>query len=296
MNTHYRIKLSFFVLIIILVVAAYLIANTGENDWIGISLHSLSTNEAQSVIASGASWIRIDVFPEFETDIKNAKAYDLKVLAILDSWMFNQTMTFTLEEWQKNVTHYVSQYANEVDAWEIWNEPANPDYPLTADFYYKMVEIASPIIREYDPSAKIVLFGGLNLWSGGDSHLELDKNFSNKLANRNIEQYGDVISLHAYPWSNTVESTLWQKYDEALSFYSELFDLEFWVTETGHYIDYEGEIGQAQYTHDSLVYFKGKVAKYFWYSLLDNYWEPRKFGLIDGETLRLAYYELTKYS
>ena len=294
MNTHNRIKLSIFVLIIVLVVAAYFIANPKENDWIGISLHSLSANEAQIVNASGASWIRIDVFPEFETDIKNAKAYDLNVLAILDSWMFNQTMTFTLEEWQKNVTYYVSQYADKVDAWEIWNEPAHPDYTLTADFYYSMVEIASPIIREYDPSAKIVLFGGLNLWSGGDSHLELDKNFSSELAYRNIEQYGDVVSLHAYPWSETIESSLWQRYDESLAYYRELLNLEFWVTETGHPIDFEGESSQAQYMRDSIDYFKGKATKVFWYSLVDNAWEDKNFGLIDGKTPRLAYYELKK--
>ena len=75
------------------------------------------------------------------------------------------------------------------------------------------------------------MFGGLNLWSGGDPHLELHKNFSRELANRNIEQYGDAVSLHAYPWSETIEATLWQRYDEALAYYRELFDLEFWVTE-----------------------------------------------------------------
>jgi len=90
-------------------------------------LHSLSTNEAQIVNASGARWIRIDAFPGFEAAIKNAKAQNLKVLAILDSWMFDNKTIFTLEEWHDNVTHYVSQYANDVDAWEIWNEPASPN-------------------------------------------------------------------------------------------------------------------------------------------------------------------------
>ena len=285
-------------MILTLVTIAYFSSNTSPvivpKDWVGISLHALSGYEAKIVENSSSMWIRIDVSPklEFGLAIENARDQDLKVLAILDSWMFNQTMTFTLEAWQKNVTYYVSQYADDVDAWEIWNEPAHPNYTLTADFYYKMVEIASPIIRELDPSSKIVLFGGLNLWSGTDPHLELDKNFSSKLANRNIEQYGDVVSLHAYPWSNVTESELWQRYGESLVYYRELFDLEFWVTETGHYVDFEGEIGQAQYMRASLDYFKGKVAKFFWYSLVDNNWEDKRFGLIDGEKLRLAYFEL----
>jgi hypothetical protein len=312
MNTRNRIKLCFLVLIIVLVIGAYFIANRIlpasnpiDNDWAGISLHSLSANEAQIVSASGARWIRIDVFPEFETAIKNAKANDLKVLGILDSWMFNKRTNFTLEEWRSNVTHYVSQYSDYVDAWEIYNEPANPNYTLApeeytstenisqiVEFYFSMVEISSPIIREYDPSAKIVLFGGLNLWSGGDSHLELDKEFARQLAALNIEQYGDVVSIHPYPWMEKVEPWIWEKYNESLVYYRDLFTLEFWVTETGHYVDFEGEKGQAQYMRVALDYFNGKVAKFFWYSLLDNAWEDKSFGLINEGAPRLAYYEL----
>lgn len=302
-------------LFIAFVIVAYLIANNNmlpasnptENEWLGVSAHSLSANEAQIVNASGARWIRIDVFPEFETAIKNAKAQNLKVLAILDSWMFDQQTTFTLEEWHDNVTHYVSQYANDVDAWEIWNEPANPNYTLSTkkynstenmsqivEFYFSMVEIASPIIRDYDPSAKIVLFGGLNLWSRDDPNLGLDKNFAQQLADMGIEQYGDAVSVHAYPWMEKVEPLIWEKYSDSLAFYRELYpSLEIWVTETGHPIDFGGESAQAQYMHDSLDYFEGKVTMFFWYSLVDNAWEDRSFGLIDGdETPRLAYYEL----
>ena len=257
------------------------------------------------VNASGARWIRIDVFPEFEAAVKNAKAYNLKVLGILDSWMFGNQTVFTLEDWQGNVTYYVSRYADYVDAWEIWNEPASPTYPLLnldlssqenmsriVEFYFSMVQTASPIIREYDPTAKIVLFGGLNLWSGNDPNLELDMNFSRELAERNIEQYGDAVSVHAYPWGEEVESWVWQRYDEALSYYHESFTLEFWVTETGHPANFTGEAVQAQYLSDTLQYFKGKVARLFWYSLSDNAWENDSFGLIGDGKPRLAYYEL----
>lgn len=297
---------------IVLVIGAYFIANRLlpapnpiDNDWAGISLHSLSASEAQIVNASGARWIRIDCYEEFEIAVVNAKAYDSKVLGILDSWMFNQTTTFTLEEWRGNVTHYVSQYADYVNAWEIWNEPANPNYTLSreeynstenmsqiVEFYFSMVEIASPIIREYDPSAKIVLFGGLNLWSGNAPQLGLDKEFAQQLANMGIEQYGDALSVHAYPWDK-IKSSIWENYSDSLAYYQELYpSLEIWVTETGYPLEYEGEAGQAQYMRDALDYFKGKAATFFWYSLLDNAWEDKRFGLIDEGTPRLAYYEL----
>jgi hypothetical protein len=304
------------ILVIALIIGAYFIAsrmppasNTTKTDWVGISVHSLSMNEAQLVNESGARWIRIDASDDFEAAVTNAKAHNLKVLGILDSWMFNQSITFTPEEWHDNVTYYVSQYADFVDAWEIWNEPANPTYPLLnitvqknmnqiAEFYFSMVQIASPIIRQCDPSAKIVLFGGLNLWSGNDPHLELDKNFSRQLAAMNIEQYDDAISVHAYPWMGQVQPRVWDSYTESLTYYRQLFpsnkSLEIWVTETGQSIEDSGEDGQAQYMVDALQYFNGKVAKFFWYSLLDNVADQKGFGLIGNEMPRLAYYVLQK--
>jgi hypothetical protein len=159
--------------------------------------------------------------------------------------------------------------------------------------YYSMVQTASPIIRQYDPSAKIVLFGGLNLWSGSDPHLALDKDFAEQFATMNIEHYGDALSVHAYPWMKKVESWIWEKYSDSLAYYRELCpSLEIWVTETGHPVEFEGEEGQARYMCGALQYFKGKVTQLFWYSLLDNAWEENCFGLIGDGTPRLAYYEL----
>lgn len=274
----------------------------------GISLHSLNTTEAQWVEESGAGWIRIDCFKGFDTALENAKTHGLKVLAILDSWMFGESVIFTLEAWRLNVTHYVSQYADYVDAWEIWNEPANPRMNWTllnatlpenmnqiVEFYFSMVQNASLIIRQYDPTAKIVLFGGLSLWSGGDPNLGLDIDFSTRLAAMNIEQYGDAFSVHAYPWTNDTKSWNCHTYDDALAYYRGLFpSLEVWVTETGHYIeDVEGEEGQARYMRDALQYFRGRVTRLFWYSLRDNPGEEKHFGLIgDDGKRRPAYDEL----
>jgi hypothetical protein len=307
---------TYAILTIALIIGAYFIAsrmtpasNPTENDWIGISTHSLSANEAQLVNESGAGWIRIDASDNFGIAVTNAKAYNLKVLGILDSWMFNKSSSFTLEEWRDAVTHYVSNYSN-VDAWEIWNEPANPIYPLLnlnitsqenmtkiVEFYFSMVQTASPIIRQCDPSAKIVLFGGLQLWSGDDVNLALDKEFARQLAAMNIEQYGDAISVHAYPWMDQVKPLVWDNYTESLAYYRALFtsnkSLEIWVTETGQSIESSGEHGQAQYMADALGYFQGKVTRLFWYSLVDNAADQKSFGLIGNATTpRLAYYVL----
>ena len=93
------------------------------------AVHSVSASDAQFVSESGAKWVSIDVNGDFSDAVANAKADNLRVLGILDSWMFNQSTVFTLDDWVSNVTYYVSQN-NNVDAWEIWNEPTNPNYPL----------------------------------------------------------------------------------------------------------------------------------------------------------------------
>jgi hypothetical protein len=260
---------------------------------------------------SGAGWIRIDVSQDFGAAVGNASAFNLSVLGILDSWMFDKSSVFSLNEWRSNVTYYISHYADYVDAWEIWNEPANPTYPLLnlnpsslenmsriAEFYFSMAQTACPIIRQYDPTAKIVLFGGLNLNSASDPNLKLDREFAQQLANMNIEQYGDAISIHAYPWKIQAQPGLWDSYNKSLEYYHGLFgnrSVEFWVTETGQTTE-GGESGQSQYMVDAFGYFNGKVSKVFWYSLLDNSWEgSQTFGLVDSNgTHRPAYFELQK--
>jgi hypothetical protein len=54
-----------------------------------------------------------------------------------------------------------------------------------------------------------------------------------------------------------VESWIWDKYNDSLKYYQELFpSLELWVTETGQAIEDAGESDQAKYMHDALHYFK----------------------------------------
>ncbi len=270
-----------------------------ESDWVGICVHSLSVEEARFVDDSGAGWVRVDVSPDFGEVVANAEVYGLKVLGILDSWMFNQSTVFTFEEWQNAVTAYVSNYSDGVDAWEIWNEPFNPEpnWTITTEKYLAMVQIAAPIIRQYDPSAKILLFGGLNLYSGGDPHLEIDKGNASQLAAQNISQYGDAVSVHAYPWGGKVDSIVWERYAESLAFYFGLFNasgvpLEVWVTETGQQIEFGQEL-QAQYMDDMLDFFDEKVTRVFWYSLIDDKLKngdiKNNLGLIDNGTVRQAY-------
>jgi hypothetical protein len=314
------------VVLIVFVAGAFLVASlmllpmpSQVEDNVGICVHTLSADDAQLVKDSGAGWIRIDISESlsgFNTSVRNAKAYNLSVLAVLDSWLFNQNTTFTLDDWRGNVTYYVSQYADYVDAWEIWNEPANPTYPLLnlnvtneqsqqnmakiVDFYYSMAQTAYPIIRQYDPTSKILLLGGLNLYSADAPNLTLDEEFASQLAAQNIQQYGDAVSIHAYTWGKPSLTFIKQSYSDSLAYYRGIFNnsLAVWVTETGKPLEENREAAQAQYLFDALTFFSGNDAKVFWYSLRDNSWEteqsnPQSFGLIGNDAVpRQAYREL----
>ncbi len=320
--------------ILVFIVASFIVGSLlsqplpapSNNGYFGISVHSLSSEDANLVRDSGAEWVRIDVSEElsnFNASMHNAKASGLSVLAILDSWMFDRSTAFTLDEWQANVTYYVSQYANYVDAWEIWNEPAHPSYPLLyvdlnyshpnyeanmqriVEFYYSMTRTAHDIIKQYDPDSTILLFGGVHLWAGGgdDPTLALDKDFYSRAAAKGIFEYGDAIAVHAYPWSGTPTASVWNGYTDTIGYYRELIpknkSMEFWVTETGQSINDSGEDGQGQYLSDALGYFQGRVRHLFWYSLHDNtilFPDEKCFGLIANGTLpRPAYIELKDY-
>jgi hypothetical protein len=190
--------------------------------------------------------------------------------------MFGGSCNFLLDQWRANVTYYVSEYAASVDAWEIWNEPnsVTSGWQINVD-YLSIVQVASPIIRQYDPSAKIVLFGGLQLYTGSSETayiLERDMMFAQNLSKMGIAQYGDVISLHAYPWGKEFSELARDSYASSLEFYSSLFpkSMEIWVTETGQNVTTSGEEEQAQYLSEALDFFSSKVSHVFWYALHDD--------------------------
>lgn len=252
---------------------------------VGICVHYLSTDDAQIVSQAGVRWIRIDCNgTQFGEWVKTAKAYNFSVLAILGSWMYNGSCNITLKEWNQSVTYYVTRYAPYVDAWEIWNEPTSTTlgWQLQID-YTSMTQIASPIIRQNDPTAKIVLLGGMQLYTGGADGAASDREFAENLQAKNISQYADAISVHAYPWSGNVQQNVWDSYNDSLEFYHGLFlGKEIWVTETGQSIEDAAETGQNSYLETGLPFFQGKADMVFWYCLRDIPDDLKSFGLLDS--------------
>jgi len=286
--------------VLLLVSPVTLKAPSTQPRLIGVSVHSLTTREADLAKLIGVQWVRADVAEipnqySFGEIVANAKSRGFNVLGILDIWTMKWKWNFTLNDWKKAVTTSVTQYKDDVNAWEIWNEPEYPSNPITPEKYFAMLSIAYSIIKDYAPHAKVLMGGGLQLNTGGDPWLAHDEAFAKRLSELGADQYADGISFHAYPWTNTVANWVWERDDQSLAFYRSLFknNLEVWITETGFPAQDAGEASQAAYLTTAFSFFGARAVATFWYELRDTaYSDPTPtFGLLTGTlTPRAAFY------
>ncbi len=102
------------------------------------------------------------------------------------------------------------RYRGRIRSWEIWNEPDNRDYWMgTADEFAPLAIDAAKRIREADPSAVLIL-GGMAYGPGPF--------FRTLIARYHIDDYVDVIAMHAYPetWDNERAETIFQQWIPAM--------------------------------------------------------------------------------
>ncbi len=133
-----------------------------------------------------------------------------------------------------------ARYRGRIRTWEIWNEPDNKDYWTgTADEFAPLVELAARRIREADPNA-ILILGGMAYGPG--------EFFQRLMTKYQIDEYVDVIAMHAYPesWSNERAETIFQQWIPRMMqmIVHDNSGDGFWVNEMG-YADYRLSHNQA---------------------------------------------------
>jgi hypothetical protein len=94
------------------------------------------------------------------------------------------------KEWRQFVRTVVKRYRNQVDAWEIWNEPDSPDYmhPNTVNALHPLLKSSYGLIKQYDPDS-VVLNGPI----ANIKHTKFVKNLYKKSG-----KYFDELSIHLY--------------------------------------------------------------------------------------------------
>lgn len=97
--------------------------------------------------------------------------------------------TAMIPEWGLFCGKVAQHYAGRVKAYEIWNEPTMGNGPYgdqTPQQYRDLLNAASPLIRQYDPNAKIVGFAGVPTY------------FMQSVLALGMASQMDVVSEHTY--------------------------------------------------------------------------------------------------
>ncbi len=213
-----------------------------------------------------------------------------------------------LPAWRDYVREVVSRYGEQIDYWEIQNEPNSigfwrkvdlrAEYPNATD-YVQVLRAACEVIREINPNDKIVL-GGLSYEGQGIDYYD----YLQKIYSAGGWRYFDILAIHPYRWPAFPEQvrsrskfnvqTLqyeenWIEYnytDEIVAFKDLMRSYRekpIWITEIGWPIaalvqraNERGtlaEIVQSDYL--IRVYIQSIAAgvdNIFWYDFRDDYW------------------------
>jgi len=148
----------------------------------------------------------------------------------------------TIKHWKLFVTAFVSRYRDQINHWELWNEPNTvwfwKPYPKSKEYVNLMKEF-SAIIKRADPDALII----------GGSLARLDLVFADSLFQQGIGKYIDAISFHPYnefpeaiinPVKVQVKTPVWYaEADYSVSRLKEMIDtinpnIKLWQGECGY--------------------------------------------------------------
>ena len=186
------------------------------------------------------------------------------------------------------MTETATRYREEVDAYELWNEPNIarfwPSGPNPAE-YVELLKAGATAVRAADPGAKVVFAGT----AGNDSGF-IEGAYE---AEPDLGDYFDVMAVHPYPRNAAPPEEIWLESDGAISGYSfagyrrvresmlEHGDEKpIWLTELGWSTTTEqsslggvDEPTQADYLERAYRFLEQDpyVQVGFWYNLRNNY-------------------------
>ncbi|MEM0149723.1 MAG: glycosyl hydrolase [Candidatus Micrarchaeaceae archaeon] len=207
--------------------------------------------------------------------------YNASYLGILDYETLpggSSNKNWSLSEWNASVANALAAYPW-ISTWEIWNEPLVQQFQTgymngSAYNYYMVIKSAAAIIRQSEPNATIVCFGGAPV--GNYYALQ----WYAQVWNFGAANYCNAISIHAYPSGNELmDSAVNAAWNASLSAYEALTGKPVWITEVGMPSSsampgYSASL-QSSFMAQSLSFFDkySYIKRVYWYDL---------WGLSDG--------------
>ncbi|KDA52855.1 hypothetical protein EG19_09425, partial [Thermoanaerobaculum aquaticum] len=179
------------------------------------------------------------------------------------------------QAWADYVFQTVSRYKDQIQYWEVWNEPDLQSFWAgTPAQYAELLAVTYDAVRRANPQAKVVL-GGLAL-----DGTYRDANFLTEILFDTFypaARYFDVMNFHHY--GSREEAQQKMEYVRHALAQVGAGNKPIWITETGYSSDpslqnnpdYQGLEGQAQWLRDMIPYLLDNLRadKVFWYRLYD---------------------------
>ena len=171
-----------------------------------------------------------EVFDDLVTVTRQNDIQILGVLHALPEWVADPQ--HHQDDWRHFVGQVITRYGENVDHWEIWNEPNLERYwPRKAgiEIYTDYVKIAAEVIKEHDPD-DTVLLGGLAC--GGEKKQDSLFQYWEKLFKRDVLEFCDGIAFHPYRYPGIKLISLYNRLTKTAQKYTDR-TLEYWITEFG---------------------------------------------------------------
>ncbi len=253
-----------------------------------------------SVIRDGVDWWRIEKskgvyeFPAFADQMVNEMAANgtqiLYVLSYGNTLYSDNEKTIPIatasttdydymDAWLSYVRTVVTRYKDRVDYWQVWNEPNITTFNAggaTAEQYAELLKQTALVIRELDPTAKVV---GGGLAGAGNTDT---RPYLRKMLGAGAGDYMDVLDIHPYKQSTGPEGYMAERLPNIQSDLNSYGcgNIEIWIGELGWYTgtasDAVSESKQAAYSIRSRILYDDynldykKSGKFFWYDFQND--------------------------
>ncbi len=261
---------------------------------LGMNAHGLIGPKMNKIKEMGATWVRAEVpwyqiekrpgvfeFEETDAVIRDHYERGFKILFILayaPSFHSTNGQSNGIPDkpaWQKFVNVMTSRYKDEVDAWEVWNEPNLKEFFVGDARQYVdiLLKPAYPIIKKNDPTSVVGAPGLANLY-GADFY-----GFLKKMNQYGAGPYFDVLTHHIYASNpggikKMMLESRFQKPSVLKSRIDSKFDKKpFWLTEYGcDEVTVKGETAQANcLVEQTKIFWQiSWVEKAFIYNVIDD--------------------------
>lgn len=271
-----------------------------------VNTHGAYGEPIDIIADMGATWVRAEApwytietspgdynFDHPDLMLRNHKNSGVKVLFILayapsfHSSNGQSNGIPNLNAWKNYVDVMTKRYKDEVDVWEVWNEPNLTEFFVgNAKQYVDIIlKPASAIIRKNDPDAMIAAPGLATLYSA-KVH-----DWFKKLKSYGAGSYFDILSHHAYASDTRVMKRLLTENRIGKPSIAKMVsdggfqNKPFWLTEFGcEEIEHKSEAGQARCILDQTKMILGLswVKNIFVYALADDprYTDQHRWGIL----------------